>query len=118
FMLEFRFEELVGPEKMRFAEALDLRELSNRLGSVEKGRKHLGLQPTDCLDDLSSGDAPLRILRIVEHATTGMYGPWANARSRMYWALVSVGYTMKASGSGGSYGYGKAGLISGSKGRS
>jgi len=33
----------------------------------------------------------------------------------MYWALVSLGYTMKSAGSGGSYGYGKAGLITGSR---
>lgn len=118
FLLEFRFEELSGAEKRRLVEAFGLNGLSERLNSVEKGRKHLGLQPTDCLDELSAPDKPLRVLRIVEHATTGMYGSWSAAKSRMYWALVSVGYTMKGSGAGGSYGYGKAGLISGSRIRS
>lgn len=118
FMLEFRFEELAGAEKRQFVDAFDLQGLSKRLSRVKEGRKHLGLQPTDCLDDLRYEGAPLRVLKIVEHATTGMYGPWADARSRMYWALVSVGYTIKSSGAGGSYGYGKAGLISGSKIRS
>lgn len=115
FMIEFRFEELKGDGKSKLVESLDLGGLSQRLASVEQGRKHLGLLPEDCLSELAEADRPLRILRIVERATTGMYGPWAHAQSRMYWALVSLGYTVKAAGAGGSYGYGKAGLISGSK---
>jgi len=118
FLLEFKFEELYGAEKRQLGEAFGLYGLSERLRRVEKGRKHLGLQPMDCLDELSAPEKPLRVLRIVEHATTGMYGSWSAANSRMYWALVSVGYTMKSSGAGGSYGYGKAGLISGSRIRS
>jgi len=118
FMIEFRFEELAGEEKCRFVEAFDLAGLAERLDATTEGRKHLGLQPVDCLDDIGTASRPLRILKIVEHATTGMYGPWQQARSRMYWALVSVGYTVKSSGSGGSFGYGKAGLISGSRVRS
>ena len=118
FMIEFRFEELVGDAKLSFVESFDMAGLATRLDMVEKGRSHLGLRPFDCLDEIAATDRPLRILRIVEHATTGMYGPWRDARSHMYWALVSIGYTEKASGSGGSYGYGKAGLISGSRVRS
>ena len=43
-----------------------------------------------------------------------MYGPFEGAKSKMYLALISLGYTAKAEGSGGSDGYGKAGLIRGS----
>ena len=43
-----------------------------------------------------------------------MYGAFEGAKSKMFLALISVGYTVKGSGSGGSYGYGKAGLIAGS----
>lgn len=44
-----------------------------------------------------------------------MYGPFIQARStKLFLALISVGYTVKAVGSGGSYGYGKAGLITAS----
>jgi hypothetical protein len=118
FMIEFRFEELVGAAKRSFVESFDMPGLAMRLDMVEKGRSHLGLRPSDCLDEIAATDRPLRILKIVEHATTGMYGSWRDARSHMYWALVSIGYTEKASGSGGSYGYGKAGLISGSRVRS
>ncbi|MCY4163349.1 MAG: hypothetical protein OXE93_03920 [bacterium] len=50
---------------------------------------------------------------ITERGTTGMYGPWGTDKSRLYLALASVGYTPKVEG-GGSYGYGKAGLIAGS----
>ena len=44
-----------------------------------------------------------------------MFGPWDQKKSHMYLALVSLGYTEKLSGAGGSYGYGKAGLITGSR---
>ena len=43
-----------------------------------------------------------------------MYGPFIGSKSKMYLALISLGYTAKTTGSGGSYGYGKAGLIRGS----
>ena len=51
---------------------------------------------------------------IEESATTGMYGPWRGAESKLWQALCAVGYTDKPSGEGGSYGYGKAGMIRGS----
>ena len=43
-----------------------------------------------------------------------MGGPFTGTKSKMYLALVSIGFTVKHSGAGGSYGYGKAGLIRGS----
>lgn len=42
-----------------------------------------------------------------------MYGPWSGDRSKMYLALATVAFHAKR-GSGGSYGYGKSGLIRGS----
>lgn len=115
FQLEFRFMSLAGEAKQAFAKTLRLDSHAARIGAVKEGRKHLGLQPIDCLEHLEDANEPLQMLQIVESATTGMYGSWAEAKSRMYWALVSLGYTVKGAGSGGSYGYGKAGLISGSK---
>lgn len=50
---------------------------------------------------------------ISETGTTGMYGSWESGESRMYLALATLGWTPKREG-GGSYGYGKAGLIRGS----
>jgi hypothetical protein len=48
---------------------------------------------------------------IEESGATGMYGPWRDAESKLWQALCTVGYTDKPPGEGGSYGYGKAGLI-------
>lgn len=45
-----------------------------------------------------------------------MYGPWRGGDSRLYRALGGLGVTRKADG-GGSFGYGKAGLIQGSRAR-
>ena len=43
-----------------------------------------------------------------------MYGPWSGDRSKMYLALNTVSFHAKRAGTGGSYGYGKSGLIRGS----
>lgn len=51
---------------------------------------------------------------IEESAASGMYGPWEGDRSKMYRALCTIGVTSGLEGRGGSYGYGKAGLIRGS----
>ncbi len=40
-----------------------------------------------------------------------MYGPWNGEKSKLYRALLSVGFANEAGGAGGSFGYGKAGLI-------
>lgn len=115
FEIDFIFDSFEGVERARLASALDLASLASRVGEVqdESARAQLGLSTTDCLDQLALA-APLSTLQIVEHGTTGMYGPFRGAESKMYLALISLGYTAKAAGSGGSYGYGKAGLIRGS----
>ena len=57
---------------------------------------------------------PMQILLIKESATCGMYGPWIGARSRMFRALCTSGYTGFTGDGGGSYGYGKGALVNGS----
>ena len=59
----------------------------------------------------------LPYLLIQESGTTGMYGPWSGDRSKMYLALATVSFHAKRGGTGGSYGYGKSGLIRGSAAR-
>lgn len=119
FSIEFRFKEFRGAQKRDFAAAAGLDELAERVDAVgpgqagESARARLGLSREDCLDQLDD-DTPLRILEIHESGTTGMYGPFVDTKSKLYLALVSIGFTAKAQGSGGSYGYGKAGLIRGS----
>ncbi len=108
FELEFEYRDLVGEEKEEIIDKLHLNTLASRL--EDKDRQNLGLRQHDCLEKISSAEA-LPLLYIREKGTTGMYGPWEGAKSKIYQALVSIGYTDKDEGSGGSYGYGKAGLI-------
>ncbi|WP_419842267.1 hypothetical protein [Candidatus Poriferisodalis sp.] len=56
----------------------------------------------------------MRVLEMSEEHGGGMSGPWSGDRSKMYKAMCSLGITPSTSGRGGSYGYGKAGLIRGS----
>ncbi|MEX0826150.1 MAG: hypothetical protein WD184_05310 [Acidimicrobiia bacterium] len=116
FSITFEFADLIGDEKRALIEALDLAGLADRVGQID--RRSIGLGQHDCLDQLDDSGAPLSVLRILEHGATGMYGPWTQNKSHMYLALVSLGYTEKLAGAGGSYGYGKAGLINGSRIRS
>lgn len=118
FRITFAFRDLAGDEKRDFVRKLGLRDLAQRAAQVESettvdGRRRLGLSNDNSLDELDGPD-PLRILEISEQGTTGMYGPFVGAKSKLYLALVSIGVTMKQDGAGGSYGYGKAGLIRGS----
>ncbi len=108
FRIDFEFEDLIGDRKANLIADLDLGSLGERAASVR--RRDLGLAESDCLSRLSD-DTPLSVLEIRESGTTGMYGPFTGAKSKLYLALISVGYTAKLTGSGGSYGYGKAGLI-------
>ena len=112
FEVRFKFRSVSGRARENLILALGLRELAER--SAEVGDKSkLGLSPSDCLDGLDRpGD--LHLLEVVEQAAGGMYGPWIGNQSKMALALSSTGVTSDVPGRGGSYGYGKAGLIRGS----
>lgn len=113
FAIQFRFYEVTDQGKTAMVEALRLRQLAERSSQVD--RTEVGLTESNCLDSLLDLQVPLRLLEIVEHGASGMYGSWDKAESLMYRALLSLGFTEKKKGAGGSYGYGKAGLISGSR---
>ena len=111
FEILFRYESASGDDKRRLIDRLGLREAAERASSVD--RRRIGLRASDCLDRLEDA-SPLPYLVIEESAASGMYGAWQAAKSKLYLALGTLGYTPKTSGEGGSYGYGKAGLIRGS----
>lgn len=116
FKIAFDFETLRESPVGDFASAIDLDGLSAQFNAAGKEGVSgaLGLARSSAFA-LAGGSSPeLRLLKIHESGTTGMYGPFVGAASKMYLALVSLGYTVKGPGSGGSYGYGKAGLIAGS----
>jgi hypothetical protein len=113
FAIDFHFEAFSGSAKDELIRGVALEELADHARAVaptteERGR--LGLGTGDCLLDLETREA-VEVCRIVEHGATGMYGPWSGADSRMYLAMLSIGYRGKEEGSGGTFGYGKAGLI-------
>jgi hypothetical protein len=113
FAIDFQFDDLKAQRRDSLIEALGLRELADRaaaLAPTDDDREKLGLGAHDCLRDLEESET-LRVCTIVEHGASGMYGPWSGAESRMYLAMLSIGYNEKADGSGGTFGYGKAGLI-------
>jgi hypothetical protein len=112
FEVRFRFDRLEEPRRGALIKNLDLRALASRAAN-QADRAGLGLPESSCLERLD--EAPLALLTIEERGTSGMYGPWKGDSSKMYLALVSIGFTVKHAGAGGSYGYGKAGLIRGSR---
>ncbi len=122
FEIHFDYRTVSGDEKHRLVAALGLQDLAlhmhNYLSEVQKnpemhgGVQTLGLPNDTCLPSLESDSSSLEYLVISEVGTTGMYGRWG-PESRMYQALAAVGYTFKNTG-GGSFGFGKSGLIAGS----
>ncbi len=111
--LKFEFLELTGSEKASLVENLGIDEMHSRAMAAE-GWRRVGFARNQTIQALGNPDEPLRILKVTESGTTGMYGPWNGAQSRIYFALFTIGWTLKPSGAGGSYGYGKAGLLSAS----
>lgn len=117
FSIDFEFVDLAGSDRVSFEEVLDFDGLRSRiaaLGNDTDPRERLGIVTGDCLTE-GGADGRLRVCRIVEHGAVGMYGPWHGADSRMYLAMLSIGYNEKADGSGGTFGYGKSGLIRASR---
>ena len=111
FEIRFSFGSALLERKRHLIARLGLDELAERLEGSDRGQ--LGLRSPNCLERLPE-DGALPYLLIEESGTTGMYGPWSGDRSKMYLALATVSYHAKRAGTGGSYGYGKSGLIRGS----
>ena len=113
FEVGFRFKSLTNERRAMLVDHLGLQELSERASAVGD-RLTLGLTDDDCLSHLDD-EEELRLLEISEQAGGGMYGPWRGNESKLWMALCSIGMTTGVMGRGGSYGYGKAGLIRGSQ---
>ena len=112
FEVCFTFKSYTDEQRSRLVDNLGLHELSERVSAA--GDRHaLGLTDDDCLLHLDD-EEELRLLEISEQAGGGMYGPWRGNESKLWMALCSIGITTDVAGRGGSYGYGKAGLIRGS----
>ena len=112
FEVRFKFRSVSGQDRENLVRSLGLRELAQRVAEVNNNSR-LGLGSIGCLEQL---DKPgnLKLLEVVEQSAGGMYGPWKGNQSKLALALSSTGVTSDVEGRGGSYGYGKAGLIRGS----
>jgi hypothetical protein len=115
FEIDFIFKNHLGSSKKKLSDSLDLPGLAAQLKKITSlglsARAAIGLRSTSCLDTISDRKIAVSSLTIIERGATGMYGKFDQAHSKLYLALISIGYTKKAEGSGGSYGYGKAGLV-------
>lgn len=115
--IEFKFDRLPAADTRRLIDTLGLEELKRRLELVGDW-KTVQLHNADAFRFIEQG-ASLEILTVTETGTTGMYGPWdpqAMVTSKMILALLSVGISQhdEKSQRGGSFGHGKAGLLSAS----
>ena len=110
FEIRFSFGSAHAEHRRHLSARVGLNELADRVDRSDGGQ--LGLHSPNCLEQLSK-DGMLPYLLIEESGTTGMYGPWLGDRSKMYLALATVSFHLKRA-TGGSFGYGKSGLIRGS----
>lgn len=125
--LSFEFVALKGAKKKQVIKLLGLDDLKNR-ADVKKWESFKFPDPKKAFNFLEKNQ-PLRILKVIETGTTGMYGPWTwepgfeenpgevtDNPSKMMLALLSLGIPVHMEGvtRGGAFGHGKAGLLSAS----
>lgn len=108
----FRLVNLFGVDKVDF--------LKNTINCEDfEARKNvLGLQPGNCIDSIDDPEVPLKLLYIEDYGTHGIYGDPHKTTSHFHKLLFSLGDGSKArndSGTGGSYGFGKAAYAGNSK---
>ena len=119
FELDFEFSEIAGNAKRKLVGALGLERLAEHAEAVapssEERQRVLGLAENDCLGHVND-EEPLSYCTIMERGASGMYGSWETAESGCTSQWLRSG-TPKPDGSGGTFGYGKAGLIRASRSR-
>jgi hypothetical protein len=123
----FEFAALEGTEKKTALDLLSLDELKQQLAGMDERPEKA--PETEDFKFLQNSEH-LKVLRVIESGTTGMFGPWTwepgeegepgfkkDDPSKMMLALLSVGVPIhdKHAARGGAFGLGKAGLISASK---
>ena len=99
--VDFRFHRLEGAERDRF-------EAAAGLGEMRAREPDLGLPAANAL---RRADGALDLLYIDDYGTTGLYGDPTDPSSNLRKLLMDLGGSEKAqdgTGTGGSYGFGKA----------
>lgn len=117
FSIHFKFEEIEPRARLNKVFALGLNEHSRHVEAERAKTKRtpdLGLANTDLLTNVLANNRPLKLLTVTEHGGLGMPGRFDDGNSRMMKALLRVGQANNKEGSGGAFGFGKAGLIAAS----
>ncbi|HER34402.1 MAG: hypothetical protein JXJ30_00830 [Halothiobacillaceae bacterium] len=99
--IDFQFKTLADGERIQFAETMALSDMESREPS-------LGLHKKNAIKDQKS---PLQLLYIHDYDTSGLKGDPTSPSSNLRKLLMDLGGSDKAhdsSGTGGSYGFGKA----------
>lgn len=118
FSIHFKFDEIEPRARLNKVFALGLNEHSRYLEPEKaKPAPDLGLANTDLLINVLANNQPLKLLTVTERGGLGMPGRFDNSNSRMMKALLRVGQANDREGSGGAFGFGKAGLIAASASR-
>ncbi|MER8701347.1 hypothetical protein [Mesorhizobium sp. M1273] len=102
--VEFVSRALTGKAKSAFIKAAGL-------GAIAGRSDRLGFREPNCIGSLSNPQAPLRLLFVNDHNTTGLAGDPSSSDSKFYRFLLTLGDGGKEHsehGTGGSYGYGKS----------
>ena len=114
FRFDATFRKLEGEEFQTFSNLLGLDELIQRREEMDSSVKTPDL---DLVRTARSGKS-ISVLYVSDFGTTGLPGhPRLRYQSRLYRAMYTLGSTKKDgsdSGQGGSFGFGKSALISGS----
>ena len=114
--MSFEFSKMERTARVEFAESLDLGKLTDQIEKAG-GWSHVDVTKAG-FEALINTDKPLRVLKITERHTTGMYGSWDQSESKMWFAMLSIGYNEKRAGSGGTAGRGKSTIAAASATRS
>lgn len=101
--VRFRATSIVGGPKKDFAAACGLSEIAERASDLSFG--------PNCLASLDDADVALPLLYVEDYETDGLSGDPHDPRSNFFRLLLSLGDRSKArtaTGTGGSYGFGKS----------
>jgi len=109
-LAKWHWEEIDPSRSSTSGDVSKLDELATRHARISEQPAIADALGSDCFGSLRGG-GPLQCLVISERAACGMHGPWRGPESKLYRALLSVGFANETGGAGGSFGYGKAGLI-------
>ncbi len=108
FELQYKFRTVPEDKRSEICTLLGLDHLQERAAMADFTDFEL---PGKCCLNKAENWPELHILELIESGAGGMFGPWEIDESRLALALLGLGSTTDNEDRGGSYGFGKTGLI-------